>query len=98
MPTFFTISSERIDYQRETVFEKPFIFLVISQCITSLIVIFDLFYFHVQGSERTLNVVDIREGFYFNPDMENNQLPDERELPGFADVIVAYSKQLNQLG
>lgn len=49
-------------------------------------------------SERTLNVVDIREGFYFNPDMENNQLPDERELPGFADVIVAYSKQLNQLG
>ena len=61
-------------------------------------VIFNLFYFHVQGSERTLNVVDIREGFYFNPDMENNQLPDERELPGFADVIVAYSKQLNQLG
>ena len=30
--------------------------------------------------------------------MENNQLPDERDLPGFADVIAAYSKQLNQLG
>ena len=30
--------------------------------------------------------------------MENNQLPDERDLPSFADVIAAYSKQLNQLG
>jgi len=53
------------------------------------------------SSERTQSVVDIREGFYFH--MEDkattvNQLPEEKDLPGFADAIKAYSEELTKLG
>ncbi|XP_078354911.1 putative iron/ascorbate oxidoreductase DDB_G0283291 [Oculina patagonica] len=57
-----------------------------------------------QGAERTKNVVDIREGFYFgnkplfSNDEGDDYFPEESDLPGFAKAVKAYQAQLTKLG
>lgn len=64
-----------------------------------------------EGSEKTANKVDIKEGIYFGPDcsddpdaaasnpmMGANQFPDEKELPGFAETIKAYVDKMSDVG
>ena len=65
----------------------------------------------VQGSEKTANKVDIKEGIYFgpefsdapdavvsNPMMGANQFPDEKVLPGFAATINVYMNKMTSVG
>ena len=68
-------------------------------CLNDLLtlLIFDLI-FSCEGSEKTQNVVDIREGFYLSPELLADQFPEEKDLPGFADVITTYTEQLKRLG
>ncbi|KAL9987647.1 hypothetical protein ACROYT_G001989 [Oculina patagonica] len=55
-------------------------------------------------AERTKNVVDIREGFYFgnkplfSNDEGDDYFPEESDLPGFAKAVKAYQAQLTKLG
>ncbi|XP_078361361.1 uncharacterized protein LOC144645678 [Oculina patagonica] len=53
------------------------------------------------GAERTKNVVDIREGIYFEQKFrpqEDDYFPEESDLPGFAKAVKAYQAQLTELG
>ncbi|XP_078355081.1 putative iron/ascorbate oxidoreductase DDB_G0283291 [Oculina patagonica] len=60
------------------------------------------------GSEKTQNVVDIREGIYLNEKVLHSHeedamvmcdnFPDETDLPGFAETVETYKAQLTKLG
>ena len=52
---------------------------------------------NVIGSEKTQNLIDIREGCYFHINVPN-QLPEESDLPGFAETVTNYMEQITQLG
>ena len=52
----------------------------------------------ILGSEKTQNVVDIREGFYFRTTNPYNQFPEQSDLPGFADTLRCYTEQVTRLG
>ena len=58
----------------------------------------------VLGAERTKNVVDIREGIYFgnrmlhSKDGDDDDFPEECDLPGFAEAVKTYKAQVTKLG
>lgn len=63
---------------------------------------------YVKGSEKTQNVVDIREGVYLGANVKHSHqedamvtcdnFPQENELPGFAETVETYKAQLTKLG